>query len=75
MIKQKFYLECPECQDCFTPEELNESVVRYSIALGSVESYIPDTEEEYYNWLQDIGGTIDCPSCGEVICLEDCCVV
>lgn len=73
-------LECPECNSCFTLEELKDTAdITLAVQgfLTEVHKRVPDnlSEEELYQFLLDDVYNIDCPECGEVICISDMCEI
>ena len=74
------YLECPECCSCFTLEELEDAAnitLAVQGSLTGVINRVPGdlSEDKLYEFLLEEVYNIDCPECGEVICISDMCEI
>ena len=73
-------LECPNCNSCFTLEELmdtaNVTLAVQGFLTGEVNK-VPEnlSDDELYEFLLDEVYNIDCPECGEVMCISDMCEI
>ena len=73
-------LECSNCQSCFNVFEWME---QYEVTNKVLEYFtgeanpLPENlnENELYNYLYINCARMDCPDCGEVVCIEDLCIV
>lgn len=74
------YLECPECNSCFTLKELIDTAnttLAIQGFLSGKSQLVPDnlSDDELYQFLLEEVYNIDCPECGEVICISDMCEI
>ena len=73
-------LECPECNSCFTLTSLVDTANTTLSVQGFLTreaKEVPEnlSDDDLYEFLLEEVYNIDCPSCGEVICISDMCEV